>query len=81
MSDNKPMELSAEELDNVAGGAASLVDAFNLIANDQQIGSTVVGANGGISSQTAQQTTVSAQQLKEIKFTGETLPGIPEGLF
>ncbi|BAY30898.1 hypothetical protein NIES2107_27460 [Nostoc carneum NIES-2107] len=81
MSDNKPMELSTEELDNVAGGAASEVFGSNFNFSDQQIGSTVIGANGGISSQTAQQTTVSAQQLKEIKFTGETLPGIPEGLF
>ncbi|WP_194248892.1 CTB family bacteriocin, partial [Nostoc sp. UIC 10630] len=51
MSDNiQPIELSSEELDNVAGGAFSFVDADNYNAIDQQAGATVLGANGGISS-------------------------------
>ncbi|BAY30900.1 hypothetical protein NIES2107_27480 [Nostoc carneum NIES-2107] len=81
MSDNKPMELSAEELDNVAGGAGSAVFGNNFNSVDQQIGSTVLGANGGISSQTAQQTTVSEQHLAELKFTGEGFPGLPGGFY
>jgi hypothetical protein len=81
MSDNKPMELSTEELDNVAGGAASLVIGSNLNAIDEQVGATNVGADGGITSLTAQKTAVSQQELKEIKFTGNDLPGIPGGLF
>ncbi|MBD2509774.1 hypothetical protein H6G91_21160 [Nostoc muscorum FACHB-395] len=71
MSDNiKPVELSAEELDKVAGGAFSFVDAHNFNALDQQTGGTVLGANGGIGSFTAQQTAVSQQDLHEIKATG-----------
>ncbi|MBD2524584.1 CTB family bacteriocin [Nostoc sp. FACHB-133] len=71
MSDNiQPIELSAEELDNVAGGAFSFVDADNYNAIDQQAGATVLGANGGISSLNTQQTAVSHQSLHEIKATG-----------
>ncbi|AVH62266.1 MULTISPECIES: CTB family bacteriocin [unclassified Nostoc] len=71
MSDNiKPVELSAEELDNVAGGAFSFVIADNYNALDQQAGGTVLGPNGGIGSSTVQQTTVSHQSLQEIKATG-----------
>ncbi|QLE48069.1 hypothetical protein FD724_07980 [Nostoc sp. C057] len=71
MSDNiKPVELSAEELDNVAGGAFSFVDADNYNAIDQQAGATVLGANGGISSLNTQQTAVSHQSLHEVKATG-----------
>ncbi|MBE8988517.1 CTB family bacteriocin [Nostoc sp. LEGE 12450] len=71
MSDNiKPVELSAEELDNVAGGAFSFVDAHNFNAIDQQAGATVIGANGGINSLNTQQTAVSEQDLFEIKATG-----------
>ncbi|MBD2524583.1 MULTISPECIES: CTB family bacteriocin [unclassified Nostoc] len=71
MSDNiQPVELSAEELDNVAGGAFSFVDADNYNAIDQQAGATVLGANGGISSLNTQQTAVSHQSLHEIKATG-----------
>ncbi|MBD2509772.1 hypothetical protein H6G91_21150 [Nostoc muscorum FACHB-395] len=71
MSDNiQSIELSAEELDNVAGGAFSFVDADNYNAIDQQAGATVLGANGGISSLNTQQTAVSHQSLHEIKATG-----------
>ncbi|WP_392482300.1 CTB family bacteriocin [Nostoc sp. C110] len=71
MSDNiQPVELSAEELDNVAGGAFSFVDADNYNAIDQQAGATVIGANGGISSLNTQQTAVSHQSLHEVKATG-----------
>ncbi|MBD2509771.1 MULTISPECIES: CTB family bacteriocin [unclassified Nostoc] len=71
MSDNiQPIELSSEELDNVAGGAFSFVDADNYNAIDQQAGATVIGANGGISSLNTQQTAVSHQSLHEIKATG-----------
>ncbi|MEH2075836.1 MAG: CTB family bacteriocin [Nostoc sp.] len=71
MSDNiKPVELSAEELDNVAGGAFSFVIADNENKLDQQTGGTVLGPNGGIGSVTAQQTVVSHQSLQEIKATG-----------
>ncbi|MEH1866721.1 MAG: CTB family bacteriocin [Nostoc sp.] len=71
MSDNiKPVELSAEELDNVAGGAFSFTIADNYNAIDQQAGATVIGANGGISSSNTQQTAVSHQSLQEIKATG-----------
>ncbi|MBE8998142.1 CTB family bacteriocin [Nostoc sp. LEGE 12447] len=71
MSDNiQPIELSSEELDNVAGGAFSFVDADNYNAIDQQGGATVIGANGGISSLNTQQTAVSHQSLHEIKATG-----------
>ncbi|MEH1976120.1 MAG: CTB family bacteriocin [Nostoc sp.] len=71
MSDNiKPVELSAEELDNVAGGSFSFVDADNDNKLDQQIGETVLGSNGGIGSSTAQQTTISHQSLHEVKATG-----------
>ncbi|MBE8988521.1 CTB family bacteriocin [Nostoc sp. LEGE 12450] len=70
MSDNiQPIELSSEELDNVAGGAFSFVDADNYNAIDQQAGATVIGANGGISSFNTQQTAVSHQSLHEIKAT------------
>ncbi|BAY30901.1 hypothetical protein NIES2107_27490 [Nostoc carneum NIES-2107] len=81
MSDNKPMELSAEELDNVAGGATSAVFASNRNFLDEQVGSTVVGANGGISSQTAQKTVASEQYLAEFKSTGEGFPGLPGGFY
>ncbi|MEH2307442.1 CTB family bacteriocin [Nostoc sp.] len=75
MSDNiKPVELSAEELDNVAGGAFSFVDADNYNAIDQQAGATVLGANGGISSLNTQQTAISHQSLHEIKATGVIAP-------
>ncbi|MEH2075103.1 MAG: CTB family bacteriocin [Nostoc sp.] len=75
MSDNiKPVELSAEELDNVAGGAFSFVDADNFNALDQQVGQTVVGPHGGIGSSTAQQTAISHQSLYEIKATGFLTP-------
>ncbi|AVH62268.1 CTB family bacteriocin [Nostoc sp. 'Peltigera membranacea cyanobiont' N6] len=71
MSDNiKPVELSAEELDNVAGGAFSFVIADNYNALDQQAGGTVLGPNGGIGSSTVQQTAISHQSLQEIKATG-----------
>jgi hypothetical protein len=71
MSDNiQPIELSAEELDNVAGGAFSFVDADNDNRLDQQISETVLGPHGGIGSSTAQQTTTSHQSLHEIKATG-----------
>jgi hypothetical protein len=71
MSDNiKPVELSAEELDNFAGGAFSFVDADNDNRLDQQISETVLGPHGGIGSSTAQQTTTSHQSLYEIKATG-----------
>ncbi|MEJ6484971.1 CTB family bacteriocin [Nostoc punctiforme UO1] len=71
MSDNiQPIELSAEELDNVAGGAFSFVDADNDNKLDQQISETVIGPHGGIGSSTAQQTTTSHQSLHEIKATG-----------
>ena len=71
MSDNiKPVELSAEELDNVAGGAFSFVDADNDNRSDQQISETVLGPHGGIGSSTAQQTTISHQSLYEVKATG-----------
>ncbi|MEH2202177.1 CTB family bacteriocin [Nostoc sp.] len=77
MSDNiKPVELSAEELDNVAGGAFSFVDADNFNALDQQVGQTVVGPHGGIGSSTAQQTAISHQSLYEIKATGFLTPTI-----
>ncbi|MDZ7962007.1 MAG: CTB family bacteriocin [Aulosira sp. DedQUE10] len=81
MSDNKPMELSAEELDIVAGGAVSVVDATNLNAIDEQASATLVPGSGGITSLNSQKTAVSQQQLKEIKFTGESLPGLPDGFF
>lgn len=81
MSDNKPMELSTEELDNVAGGAASVVDASNFNFLDEQAGVVIIGANGGITSLTTQKTAVSKQELQEIKFTGEGLPGLPDGFF
>ncbi|MEH2443021.1 CTB family bacteriocin [Nostoc sp.] len=75
MSDNiKPVELSAEELDNVAGGAFSFVIADNYNALDQQAGGTVVGPNGGITSSTVQQTAISHQSLQEIKATGFLTP-------
>ncbi|BAY30902.1 hypothetical protein NIES2107_27500 [Nostoc carneum NIES-2107] len=81
MSDNMPMELSAEELDNVAGGAASLVDGSNFNFLDEQASAVIIGANGGIASFTAQKTAVSEQKLQEIKFTGDDLPGVPKGFF
>ncbi len=78
MSDNiKPVELSSEELDNVAGGAFSNVDASNLNAIDAQAGATVLGADGGIGSFTTQETAVSEQHLFEIKATG-VFPGTPD---
>jgi hypothetical protein len=78
MSDNiKPVELSAEELDTLAGGAFSDVNAHNLNAIDAQSGATVLGANGGIASFTTQETAVSKQDLYEVKFTG----AIPEGYY
>ncbi|MEJ6484969.1 CTB family bacteriocin [Nostoc punctiforme UO1] len=71
MSNNiQPIELSAEELDNVAGGAFSFVDADNDNRLDQQISETVLGPHGGIGSSTAQQTTTSHQSLYEVKATG-----------
>ncbi|BAZ76566.1 hypothetical protein NIES50_51660 [Aulosira laxa NIES-50] len=81
MSDNKPMELSAEELDNVAGGAFIATDASNLNAVDEQASATLLGAGGGISSLSSQKTAVSEQKLQDIRFTGENLPGLPGGFF
>ncbi|MBE8998148.1 MULTISPECIES: CTB family bacteriocin [unclassified Nostoc] len=83
MSDNiKPVELSSEELDNVAGGAFSFVDAHNFNFSDKQSSAVIIGADGGIASFNSQETTISKQDLHEIKFTGEEFPsGIPSNLF
>ncbi|MFN6488021.1 MULTISPECIES: CTB family bacteriocin [unclassified Nostoc] len=83
MSDNiEPVELSAEELDNFAGGAFSLVDAHNFNFSDKQTSAVIIGADGGIASFNSQETTISQQDLYEIKFTGEEFPsGIPSNLF
>jgi hypothetical protein len=79
---NKPMELSTDELDTVAGGAAlSVVDADNLNADSFNFGQTSIGANGGINSTVIQKDSLSQQQLKEIKVADVTLPGVPEGFF
>ncbi|MBD2509776.1 MULTISPECIES: CTB family bacteriocin [unclassified Nostoc] len=80
--DIKPVELSAEELDNVAGGAFSFVDAHNFNFSDKQSSAVIIGADGGIASFNSQETTISQQDLHEIKFTGEEFPsGIPSNLF
>ncbi|QIR40404.1 hypothetical protein HCG51_29415 [Tolypothrix sp. PCC 7910] len=80
MSDNKPMELSAEELDNVAGGAVSEVAAVSDINLDTQASLLNIGAGGGIQSAQTQTTTESKQALNELKLTGE-FPGVPSGFF
>ncbi|QIR40406.1 hypothetical protein HCG51_29425 [Tolypothrix sp. PCC 7910] len=80
MSDNKPMELSAEELDNVAGGAVGLTNAFVENKLDTQASLVNIGANGGIQSAQTQTTTESKQALNELKLTGE-FPGVPGGFF
>ncbi|BAY99511.1 hypothetical protein NIES37_34940 [Tolypothrix tenuis PCC 7101] len=82
MSDNiKPVELSAEELDIVAGGAAIATNAENRNFSDEQASAIIIGANGGIASFTTQKTAVSEQKLQDIRFTGDDLPGIPGGFF
>ena len=73
---NKPMELSVEELDTVAGGALNIVDASNFNFSDTQAVLTNVGADGGISNAAVQQTEVSKQELQQVQATGE-LPGLP----
>ncbi|MBN3907040.1 MAG: hypothetical protein HWQ35_10905 [Nostoc sp. NMS1] len=71
MSDNiKPVELSAEELDNVAGGAFKFVNADNDNKLDTQESATILGAKGGITSLNAQETVESHQRLHEITATG-----------
>ncbi|QIR40408.1 hypothetical protein HCG51_29435 [Tolypothrix sp. PCC 7910] len=81
MSDNKPMELSAEELDIVAGGAVAATDASNSQILDEQASVVIIGANGGIASFNTQKTAASQQKLQEIKFTGDEISGIPGGFF
>ena len=71
MSENKPMELSAEDLDNIAGGAFGLDNISNLNTLDTQASLVNVGADGGIQSAQVQKTTESKQTLQEIKATGE----------
>ena len=74
---NKPMEMSSEELDTVAGGAFAATVAENLNFSDEQVNVTALGANGGITNLTAQDTDLSKQKLNQVQATGE-LPGIPD---
>jgi hypothetical protein len=77
---NKPVEMSAAELDEVAGGAFNIVDASNLNFSDEQVSVTALGANGGITNATAQKTKLSEQDLVQVQATGD-FPGFPTGIF
>ncbi len=70
---NEVMELSAQELDTVAGGAirADLAEVYNL--KDQQI-SGLSATRGGITSFNAQSTDDFSAYVAEFNQTGETGP-------
>ena len=74
---NKPMEMSSEELDTVAGGAFAATVAENFNFSDEQVNVTALGADGGITNLNAQKTDLSKQQLQQVQATG-SLPSIPD---
>jgi hypothetical protein len=73
---NKPVEMTTDELDNVAGGAVNALDALNVNAKDAQFTLTDVGAKGGITNVNAQETEKSVQSLEQFQATGT--PAIPD---
>lgn len=64
------LELSNQELDDIAGGATTDVFGRNLNAEDNQLGFVEIPKEGGIKSVTFQQTFFSEQELREFKEAG-----------
>jgi hypothetical protein len=78
MSENNHLvEMSVEELDEVAGGAFNIVDASNFNFLDSQTNIVRIGADGEILSISQQETKISKQELQQIQATGE-LSEIPD---
>jgi hypothetical protein len=71
---NEVLELSNQELDDIAGGATSDVFGRNINAEDSQLGYVEIPKEGGIKSVTFQQTFFSEQDLREFKETGISSP-------
>ncbi|MDZ7962004.1 MAG: bacteriocin [Aulosira sp. DedQUE10] len=67
---HEALELSNQELDDIAGGATTDVFGRNLNAEDNQLGFVEIPATGGIKSVTFQQSFFSEQELQEFKETG-----------
>ena len=67
---NELLELSSQELDSIAGGAASETEANNQNFSDAQFTFTVLPKDGGIINITKQETFFSEQDLKEFKDSG-----------
>jgi hypothetical protein len=68
---NELVEMSAEELDSVAGGAFLATKASNFNFSDSQLNLVNIGADGGIMAINQQETKVSKQELLQVQATGE----------
>jgi hypothetical protein len=71
---NEMLELSNQELDNIAGGATSDVFGTNTNAVDYQLGYVEIPKEGGIKSVTFQVSVFSEQDLREFKEAGISSP-------
>ncbi|MEH2349212.1 MAG: bacteriocin [Nostoc sp.] len=71
---NEMLELSNQELDNIAGGATSDVFGKNANAEDYQFGFVEIPKEGGITSVTFQVSVFSEQDLREFKEAGISSP-------
>ncbi|BAY99512.1 hypothetical protein NIES37_34950 [Tolypothrix tenuis PCC 7101] len=67
---HEALELSNQELDDIAGGATTDVFGRTLNAEDTQLGFVELPATGGIKSVSFQQSFFSEQELREFKETG-----------
>jgi hypothetical protein len=70
MQPDELLELSNQELDDIAAGAASATDANNKQFSDAQFTFVDIPKDGGIISITKQETFFSEQDLKEFKDSG-----------
>jgi hypothetical protein len=73
---NKPVEMTLDELDSVAGGAVNALVADNINEKDAQFTLTSLGAKGGITNVNAQETEKSVQSLDQFQATGDL--GVPD---
>ncbi|MBN3907038.1 MAG: hypothetical protein HWQ35_10895 [Nostoc sp. NMS1] len=71
---NEMLELSNQELDDIAGGATSDVLGKNTNAEDFQFGYVEIPKEGGIKSVTFQVSVFSEQDLREFKEAGISNP-------